>query len=78
MGELSMARVEISEWGVIVEGDDLPSVLQVTIERGESGPITRVMIDQCERFEPQFENDPNVEPAIVPEIHEENEMGPVS
>ena len=73
-----MARVEISEWGVIVEGDDLPSVLQVTIERGELGPITRVLIDQCERFEPKFEHDSNVEQAMVPEIHEENEMGPVS
>lgn len=73
-----MARVEISEDCVTIEGDDLPSVLQVTIERTEFGRVTKVLIDQCERFEPKFENDPDVELTMVPEIHEENELGPVS
>lgn len=70
-----MARVEISEDCVTIEGDDLPSVLQVTIERGESGRVTKVLVDQCERFELELKN---VELTMVPEIHDENEMGPVS
>lgn len=70
-----MARVEISEWGVIVEGDDLPSVLQVTIKRDKESLIEQVTIDKVDEITMRFENIPTAE---VPEIHEENELGPVS
>ena len=70
-----MARVEISEWGVIVEGDDLPSVLQVTIKRDKVLLIEQVTIDKLDEITMRFENIPTAE---VPEIHEENELGPVS
>ncbi len=70
-----MARVEISEWGVIVEGDDLPSVLQVTIKRDKVLLIEQVTIDKVDEITMRFENIPTAE---VPEIHEENELGPVS
>ena len=70
-----MARVEISEWGVIVEGDDLPSVLQVTIKRDSELIIEQVTIDKVDEVTLRFENIPTAE---VPEIHEENELGPVS
>ena len=69
-----MARVEISEWGVIVEGDDLPSVLQVTIKRDKVLLIEQVTIDKVDEITMRFENIPTAE---VPEIHDENEMGPV-
>ena len=70
-----MARVEISEWGVIVEGDDLPSVLQVTIKRDKVLLIEQVTIDKVDEITMRLENIPTAE---VPQIHEENELGPVS
>ena len=70
-----MARVEISEDVVSIEGDDLPSVIQVTIKRDKALLIEQVTIDQVDEITMRLENIPTAE---VPQIHEENEMGPVS
>lgn len=70
-----MARVEISEDVVTIEGDDLPSVLQVTIRRDKDFTIEQVTIDQADEITMRLENIPTAE---VPQIHEENEMGQVS
>ena len=70
-----MARVEISEDCVTIEGDDLSSVLQVTIRRDKELIIEQVTIDQVEEITMRLENIPTAE---VPQIYEENELGPVS
>ena len=70
-----MARVEISEDVVTIEGDDLPSVLQETIRRDKDFTIEQVTIDQADEITMRLENIPTAE---VPQIHEENEMGQVS
>ena len=70
-----MARVEISEDVVTIDGDDLPSVIQVTIKRDKALLIEQVTIDQVDEITMRLENIPTAE---VPQIHEENEMGPVS
>lgn len=70
-----MARVEISKDVVTIEGEDLPSVLQVTIKRDKELMIEQVTIDKVDEVTLRFENIPTAE---VPEIHEENELGPVS
>ena len=70
-----MARVEISEDCVTIEGDDLPSVLQVMIKRDSELIIEQVTIDKVDEITVRFENIPTAE---VPEIHDENELGPVS
>ncbi len=70
-----MARVEISEDCVTIEDDDLPSGLQVMIKRDSELIIEQVTIDKVDEVTVRFENVPTAE---VPEIHEENELGPVS
>jgi hypothetical protein len=70
-----VARVEISEDCVTIEDDDLPSVLQVMIKRDSELIIEQVTIDKVDEITVRFENVPTAE---VPEIHEENELGPVS
>jgi hypothetical protein len=70
-----VARVEISEDCVTIEDDDLPSGLQVMIKRDSELIIEQVTIDKVDEVTVRFENVPTAE---VPEIHEENELGPVS
>lgn len=70
-----MARVEISEDCVTIEDNNLPSVLQVMIKRDSELIIEQVTIDKVDEVTVRFENVPTAE---VPEIHEENELGPVS
>jgi hypothetical protein len=70
-----VARVEISEDCVTIEDNNLPSVLQVMIKRDSELIIEQVTIDKVDEVTVRFENVPTAE---VPEIHEENELGPVS
>ena len=71
-----MARVEISDGMVSVNGDDLPSVIRVNFDRRHDGSIAAITVEIDDDEDDELALPISTEEAT--QIFDANELGPVS